>query len=178
MSELKTRRGLVQLFLWPVAALVARAYLRVALAGKKPTGAILELFPIKGASKMSHTIHDIGVASQIGTYSDAIETGPQPAMACDVRRQVSRRPVTSQRISRAKPSAWEHVVCILERAEMTIADVVKVTQYLTRAEDIPAYGKVRSRFLGISRPASMLLVIPQLVRPEFLVEIEIVAAKA
>ena len=48
---------------------------------------------------------------------------------------------------------------------MTIADVVKVTQYLTRAEDIPAYGKVRSRFLGISRPASMLLVIPQLVRP-------------
>ena len=25
---------------------------------------------------MSHTIHDIGVASQIGTYSDAIETGP------------------------------------------------------------------------------------------------------
>ncbi len=61
---------------------------------------------------------------------------------------------------------------------MTIADVVKVTQYLTRAEDIPAYGKVRSRFLGISRPASMLLVIPQLVRPEFLVEIEIVAAKA
>jgi hypothetical protein len=32
------------------------------------------------------------------------------------------------------------------------------------------------RFLGGSEPASMLLVIPQLVRPEFLVEVEIVAA--
>ena len=60
--------------------------------------------------------------------------------------------------------AWEHVVLILEQAGMTVADLVKVTQYLTRAEDIPAYGKVRSRFLGDARPASMLLVIPQLMR--------------
>jgi len=61
---------------------------------------------------------------------------------------------------------------------MTVADIVKVTQYLTRAEDIAAYGKVRTRFLGDVRPAAMLLVIPELVRPEFLVEVEIVAAKA
>jgi enamine deaminase RidA (YjgF/YER057c/UK114 family) len=54
--------------------------------------------------------------------------------------------------------------------------VVKVTQYLPRAEDIAAYAKVRARFLGDSEPASMLLVIPQPVRPEFLVEMEIVAA--
>ena len=60
---------------------------------------------------------------------------------------------------------------------MSVADLVKVTQYLTRAEDIPAYAKVRTRFLGDARPASMLLVIPQLVRPDFLVEVEIVAAK-
>jgi enamine deaminase RidA (YjgF/YER057c/UK114 family) len=59
-----------------------------------------------------------------------------------------------------------------------VADIVKVTQYLTRAEDIAAYGKVRTRFLGDVRPAAMLLVIPQLVRPDFLVEVEIVAAKA
>jgi hypothetical protein len=52
-----------------------------------------------------------------------------------------------------------------------------VTQYLTRAEDIPAYGKVRARFLGELRPASMLLIIPQLFKPEFLVELEIIAAK-
>jgi enamine deaminase RidA (YjgF/YER057c/UK114 family) len=67
---------------------------------------------------------------------------------------------------------------MLERAGMTVADIVKVTQYLTRAEDIAAYGKVRTRFLGDVRPAAMLLVIPQLVRPDFLVEVEIVAAKA
>jgi len=61
---------------------------------------------------------------------------------------------------------------------MTLADIVKTTHYLTRAADIPAYAQVRARYLGDERPASMLLVIPQLVRPEFLVEIEVIAAKA
>jgi enamine deaminase RidA (YjgF/YER057c/UK114 family) len=74
--------------------------------------------------------------------------------------------------------AWQHVISLLEKADMTLADIAKVTQYLTRAHDIAAYAKVRSRFLGEVRPASMLLIIPQLVWPEILVEIEIIAAKA
>lgn len=40
--------------------------------------------------------------------------------------------------------AWEHIIRMLERAGMTVSDVVKVTQYLTRAEDIQAYAKVRA----------------------------------
>jgi enamine deaminase RidA (YjgF/YER057c/UK114 family) len=65
----------------------------------------------------------------------------------------------------------------LEQADMGIADIVKVTQYLTRSEDIAAYEKVRMRFLGDVRPAAMLLVIPQLAKPEYLVEVEIIAAR-
>ena len=128
---------------------------------------------------MKHTIHDIGVARQIGAYSDAIEVGPNlrwlltsgtPGLATDGD--------LPQDISGQTELAWKHVISMLERAGMTVADIVKVTQYLTRAEDIAAYGKVRTRFLGDVRPAAMLLVIPQLVRPDFLVEVEIVAAKA
>jgi enamine deaminase RidA (YjgF/YER057c/UK114 family) len=128
---------------------------------------------------MKHTIHDIGVARQIGAYSDAIEVGPNlrwlltsgtPGLATDGD--------LPKDISGQTELAWKHVISMLERAGMTVADIVKVTQYLTRAEDIAAYGKVRTRFLGDVRPAAMLLVIPQLVRPDFLVEVEIVAAKA
>ena len=74
--------------------------------------------------------------------------------------------------------AWKYVVSILEKANMTVADIVKVTQYLTRAEDIAAYAKVRTRFLGEARPASMLLVVSRLVWLEILVEVEIIAASA
>ncbi len=128
---------------------------------------------------MKQAIHDIGVARQIGTYSDAIEVGPNlrwlltsgtPGLATDGD--------LPKDISGQTELAWKHVISMLERAGMTVADIVKVTQYLTRAEDIAAYGKVRTRFLGDVRPAAMLLVIPQLVRPDFLVEVEIVAAKA
>jgi 2-iminobutanoate/2-iminopropanoate deaminase len=128
---------------------------------------------------MAHTIHNIGIAAQIGAYSDAVETGsnlrwlltsgtPGLQMNGDLPTDITGQ----------TELAWKHILRMLARAGMTVADVVKVTQYLTRPEDIHAYSKVRTRFLGEARPASMLLVIPQLVRPEFLVEVEIIAAKA
>jgi enamine deaminase RidA (YjgF/YER057c/UK114 family) len=128
---------------------------------------------------MAHTIHNIGIAAQIGAYSDAVETGSN-------LRWLMTSGTPGLQMNGDLPSditgqtelAWKHILRMLARAGMTVADVVKVTQYLTRPEDIPAYSKVRSRFLGEARPASMLLVIPQLVRPEFLVEVEIFAAKA
>jgi hypothetical protein len=64
------------------------------------------------------------------------------------------------------------------RAWPVMSGLVKVTTYLTRLEDIPAYAKVRSRFLGNMKPAFMQLVMPQFVWPELLLEVEITAAKA
>ncbi len=127
---------------------------------------------------MRHVIHDIGIASQIASYSDAIEIRPNLRWLL-----TSGTPGLSQSgdlpndISGQAELAWKHVIHILQRASMTVADIVKVTQYLARAEDIKAYAEVRARFLGDNRPASMLLVIPQLVWPEILVEVEIIAAK-
>jgi enamine deaminase RidA (YjgF/YER057c/UK114 family) len=127
---------------------------------------------------MNHTVHDVGVAKQIGTYSDAIETAPNlrwlhtagtPGLAIDGS-------LPSDVAGQAE-IAWGHVIAMLERAGMTVHDLVKITQYLLDASDIPAYAKVRARFLGDARPASMLLIVPGLVRPEFLLEIEAIAAK-
>jgi 2-iminobutanoate/2-iminopropanoate deaminase len=128
---------------------------------------------------MAHKIHNIGIAAQIGDYSDSIET-------CSNLRWLLTSGTPGLEMNGDLPSditgqaelAWKHVLRMLTRADMTVADVVKVTQYLTRAEDIPAYSKVRTRFLGQASPASMLLVVSQLVRPEFLIEVEIIAAKA
>ena len=128
---------------------------------------------------MANTNHDIGIAAQIGTYSDAVEapanarwliTAGTPGLAADGTLPPD---ITGQ-----AEIAWAHVLTMLERAGMTIHDVVKVTQYLLRAADIPAYAKVRARVLGTARPASMLLVVPALVRPDFLLEIEVQAARA
>ena len=126
---------------------------------------------------MTHSIRDIGIAKQIGSYSVAIETAPN-----------FRGPYTSgtpglaasgdlpDDITGQAELAGAHVVRMLKLANMTLADLVKVTQYLTSAQDITAYAKVRKRFLNDVRSAFMLLVVPQRVRPEFLLEIEVIAA--
>jgi len=130
-------------------------------------------------ASMTHKIHDIGVAARIGTYSDAVEAAPNqrwlftsgtPGMDA-----VGELPgdITAQ-----AELAWGHILTMLDRAGMAVGDLVKITQYLTRAEDIPAYAKMRARMLGDARPASMMMVVAALPRPEFLLEIEAVAARA
>ena len=41
---------------------------------------------------------------------------------------------------------------------------------------IPAYVKVRGEMLGDVRPAFMLQIVTQLIKPEVLVEVEVIAA--
>lgn len=128
---------------------------------------------------MSNTTVDIGVARQIGSYSDAVAV---PANA----RWLFTSGTPGLGLNGALPDditgqaelAWGHILAMLTQADMTVADLVKVTHYLLRADDIAAYVAVRSRFLADARPASMLLIVPELVRPEFLLEIEAYAARS
>ena len=127
---------------------------------------------------MPHTSHTIGIASQIGAYSDALEVAPHLRwLATSGTPGLSAAGELPKDISGQAEIAWEHIVRMLGRANMQVSDIVKVTQYLIRPEDIAAYAKVRARFLGDVRPASMLLVVSQLVWPNFLLEVEIIAAK-
>ncbi len=75
-------------------------------------------------------------------------------------------------------AAWRNVLAILGAAGMGAGDLVKVTAYLTRAEDTGLYREVRDRVLAGAEPASTLLVISALAHPDWLVEIEAIAAAA
>ena len=129
---------------------------------------------------MPHKIHDIGVAKQIGSYSDALEVAPnQRWLFASGTPGISAEGKVPPDITGQAEIAWTHVMTLLDRAGMTKHDLVKVSHYLTREADIPDYVKVRSKFLGDVKPTSMLMVVPALVRyPDFLLEIEFVAAKA
>jgi enamine deaminase RidA (YjgF/YER057c/UK114 family) len=74
--------------------------------------------------------------------------------------------------------AWTNVCAALDRAGFGVGDLVKITQYLTSADDIATHAAVRARFLGDARPASMLVVVPALVWPEMKIEVEGWAARS
>ena len=127
---------------------------------------------------MTHKVHNVGVAEQIGRYSDAVETGPDLRwLYTSGTPGLCRTGALPRDISGQARIAWEHILEVLQAAEMRVEDLVKVTQYLTSPRDIAAYVKIRSEILGELRPAFMLLVVTELIRPDVLVEVEVIAAR-
>lgn len=121
---------------------------------------------------------DVGVASKLGKYSDAVlvdgerrwlYTSGTPELAAD-----GSLPADFETQARL---AWKHIIAMLDAADMTVADIVKLTQSLTRRSDLDAYRAIRNEHLGEARPASMLTFVSGLVMPDMLIEIEVVAAR-
>lgn len=72
-------------------------------------------------------------------------------------------------------AAWSNLVAILKTANMDVSHLVKVTTFMTEAGDLKDLNPVRSGFLGDARPASTLLIVKALAKPEWLIEVEAVA---
>ena len=73
---------------------------------------------------------------------------------------------------------WRNVLALLEAAGMGPEDIVRINGYVTSPSGVPVFREVRDQFIGDARPASTLLVISSLASPDWLVEIEVIAAKA
>jgi enamine deaminase RidA (YjgF/YER057c/UK114 family) len=66
----------------------------------------------------------------------------------------------------------ENVRVILDAVGGRLEDIVSMTIYFLRREDLPAIQRVRSRhFEAATAPASVLIQVPGLVIPELLVEL-------
>jgi reactive intermediate/imine deaminase len=63
---------------------------------------------------------------------------------------------------------------VLDAAGASMADVLKVTVFLTDINDRAAINPVRQEFFGAARPASTLIEVSRLALPEMKVEIEAV----
>ncbi|MGV1828788.1 RidA family protein [Agrobacterium vitis] len=67
---------------------------------------------------------------------------------------------------------------ILAEAGMSYADVIRISGFVTRREDFAPYMAVRDRYTLEPKPVSTLLIVTGFTRPEFLVEVEVTAAKS
>ena len=74
-------------------------------------------------------------------------------------------------------TAFDNIKGVLASAGMGLEDVVKLTVFLTNPADIGAFRAIRDEVMGGVRTASTLLIVAGLASPDFLVEIEVNAAK-
>ena len=60
----------------------------------------------------------------------------------------------------------------LERAGSRLEDIVRTRIYLTSAADWESVGRVHGKYFALCRPASTMVVVAALLRPEWKVEVE------
>jgi 2-iminobutanoate/2-iminopropanoate deaminase len=115
----------------------------------------------------------------LANYSHGIEVPPN-ARWLHISGQVAvdKDGQTPERFEDQVQLVFDNLRAVLAQAGMTPNDLVKVNVYLLQPEDIPALRAARDKFQGDARPASTLVIVSRLVRPEWLVEIEAVAAQA
>ena len=113
-----------------------------------------------------------------GGYSQALEI-PPGARLMFTAGQVGVAPdgATADGFAAQADQTWANVLALLAEGGMGVEDIVKITGYIVGAENFPAYAAARKKALGGIRPASTGIIVPALALPEWLVEIEAVAAK-
>lgn len=73
---------------------------------------------------------------------------------------------------------FENIRATLAEAGMGFEHVVKLNAFVTAREHLQAYMEVRNALFGEPYPASTLMIVSGFARPEFVVEVEAIAAAA
>lgn len=71
---------------------------------------------------------------------------------------------------------WANIAAILAAGSMAVTDIVSVTTYVVVGEDLAVVMAARDVALGGHLAASTLVTVPALARPEWRMEIAVVAA--
>ena len=119
------------------------------------------------------------VAEPFGPYSHAVEV-PAGSRMLYISGEVGANPegIVPESIEDQAECLWQNIVAILSSANMGVEDLVKITTYLVREQDLAVAGAARAKYFGEARPASATLIVPALIKPGWLIEIETVAAKS
>ncbi|MEO1100321.1 MAG: RidA family protein [Pseudomonadota bacterium] len=128
-----------------------------------PTARRHDPFPV---AEPYHGIYAHGVELAAGVrtlhVSGQIGIAPDGSLAADFNGQCRQ--------------AIENLKAVLKSADMTVKDVVKLSFFLTRPEDMDELVNVRREFFDGVRPAITTVFVAGLVSPDWLVEVEAIAA--
>lgn len=71
---------------------------------------------------------------------------------------------------------FENVAAVLREAGLGLEHIVRINAYVTGREHLAEYMAVRNSLFSAPFPASTLIIVSGFARPEFVVEVEAIAA--
>jgi 2-iminobutanoate/2-iminopropanoate deaminase len=116
-----------------------------------------------------------GLAEPISHFTDAVRAGGLLFVSGVVAVDADGNLVGGDDVVAQTRQVLENLRQVLAAAGCGSENVVKVTIFLTDADDRPTINPLRQEFFGATRPASTLVEVPRLAVPGAKVEIEAVA---
>lgn len=126
---------------------------------------------------MNRPLAPAGLAAPAAAYSLAVVV-EQPSRWLHTSGIVPTRPDGSiaDTIGEQAEEVWRSLGVLLAEAGMQVTDIVGYTTYAVQGQPLADVMAARDRALQGHPACSTLIVVPQLARPEWLVEIQVVAA--
>jgi enamine deaminase RidA (YjgF/YER057c/UK114 family) len=126
---------------------------------------------------MLRPLSPAGIHPPFARYSHGIEI-PAGArlVVCSGQLGVAEDGSIPPGIEAQTERCFENIRAILREAGLDLGDIVRLNAYVSRREDLAGYMRVRDRHVGDPPPASTLMIVAGFARPEFLVEVEVIAA--
>lgn len=103
-----------------------------------------------------------GAPKAIGPYSQAVIAGGFLFASGQIPLDPATGELVSGGIEASAERIFENLEAVLRQAGLGLADVVRTTVYLTRAEDFPAVNAVYARRFGDHRPARSTVTVASL----------------
>jgi 2-iminobutanoate/2-iminopropanoate deaminase len=129
---------------------------------------------------MNREITPSSIAAPAANYAHAM-LSERPARLLHTSGVVPTRPDGSvpEALSEQAVVVWSNILAVLAEAEMVPGDIVSITTYVVAAEigSLGAVMAARDAVMGGHRASSTLLTVPALARPEWKMEIAVVAAQ-
>ena len=118
------------------------------------------------------------VRKPFANYSHAVAI-PAGArwLVCSGQLGISAQDVVPDDAEAQAALCFDAIGACLAEAKMAFTDVVRINAYVTDRAYFSSYMKARDRYVSAPAPASTLMIVGGFTRPEFKVEVEILAAK-
>ena len=116
-----------------------------------------------------------GLAEPVSHYTDAVRAGDLLFVSGCIAVDGEGRLVGGDDVVAQTRQVFANLVAVLAAAGSSLADVVKVSVFLTDVADRAAVNEVRKELFGDVRPASTLVEVSRLVLPGARIEIDAVA---
>lgn len=128
---------------------------------------------------MRKAVQPLSIHPPFAPYSHAIELPPGVrTVFCSGQLGIAADGSIPVDCAEQARLCFANIEAILAEAGMGLSDIVRINTFVTGREHLKPYMEVRNALFGEPYPASTLMIVAGFARPEFVVEIEVIAAAA